>query len=66
MISNRFSIFFFQAEASPEVQQQGLGIGLTVVKNLVELIGGKIEAKSEGEGCGTEFMMRIPIPKGST
>jgi signal transduction histidine kinase len=56
---------FFQAETSPEVQQQGLGIGLTVVKNLVELIGGKIEAKSEGEGRGTEFVMRIPVPKGS-
>lgn len=57
---------FFQAETSPEVQQRGLGIGLTVVKNLVELIGGKIEAKSEGEGHGTEFVMRIPVPKGST
>jgi signal transduction histidine kinase len=57
---------FFQAETSPEVQQQGLGIGLTVVKNLVELIGGKIEARSEGEGRGTEFVMRIPVPKGPT
>ena len=41
---------FFQAETPPEVNQQGLGIGLTVVKNLVELSGGKIEAKSAGEG----------------
>lgn len=54
---------FFQAETPPEVQQRGLGIGLTVVKNLIELIGGKIEAKSEGEGRGTEFVLRIPIPE---
>jgi signal transduction histidine kinase len=56
---------FFQAEIPPEVNQQGLGIGLTVVKNLVELSGGKIEAKSAGEGQGTEFILRIPVPGGS-
>jgi signal transduction histidine kinase len=57
---------FFQAETPPEVQQRGLGIGLTVVKNLLELIGGKIEARSEGERRGTEFVMRIPVLKGSS
>jgi signal transduction histidine kinase len=56
---------FFQAEIPPQVNQQGLGIGLTVVKNLVELSGGKIEAKSGGDGQGTEFILRIPVPGGS-
>ncbi len=51
---------FFQAEASPDAGQRGLGIGLTVVKNLVELHGGTIQVHSEGVGKGTEFIVRIP------
>jgi signal transduction histidine kinase len=54
---------FFQAETPPEVSQRGLGIGLTVVRNLIELSGGKIEVHSEGEGKGTEFIIRLPVPK---
>src|SRR3984893_13870405 len=51
--------FFFQGEAS-DAGQRGLGIGLTVVKNLVELHGGTIQVHSEGDGKGTEFIVRIP------
>jgi signal transduction histidine kinase len=54
---------FFQAETPAEISQRGLGIGLTVVRNLIELSGGKIEVHSEGEGKGTEFIVRLPIPK---
>jgi signal transduction histidine kinase len=50
---------FFQGEAS-DAGQRGLGIGLTVVKNLVELHGGTIQVHSEGDGKGTEFIVRIP------
>ncbi len=50
---------FFQGEAS-DAGQRGLGIGLTVVKNLVELHGGTIQVHSEGDGKGTEFIIRIP------
>jgi signal transduction histidine kinase len=50
---------FFQGEAS-DAGQRGLGIGLTVVKNLVELHGGTIQVHSEGDDKGTEFIVRIP------
>jgi signal transduction histidine kinase len=56
---------FFQGEASSDAGQRGLGIGLTVVKNLVELHGGTIQAHSEGDGKGTEFIVRIPPLQGN-
>jgi CheY-like chemotaxis protein/two-component sensor histidine kinase len=57
------SIFemFSQVDRSLERSQGGLGIGLTLVKRLVELHDGSIEAKSEGEGKGSEFVVRLPI-----
>jgi len=39
----------------------GLGIGLTLVKRLVEMHGGTIHAQSEGRGKGSEFVMRVPL-----
>jgi signal transduction histidine kinase len=39
----------------------GLGVGLNLVKRLVELHGGTIEAHSAGEGCGSEFVVELPI-----
>jgi signal transduction histidine kinase len=51
---------FFQGEVPANVHQGGLGIGLPVVKNLVELHGATIEAHSEGENAGAEFVVRIP------
>ncbi|KFE63293.1 ATP-binding protein [Hyalangium minutum] len=41
--------------------QGGLGIGLTIVHKLVELHGGTVEARSEGTGKGSEFIVRIPL-----
>ena len=52
---------FAQVDASPERIRQGLGIGLSLVKKLVALHGGSIEASSEGLGKGSEFVVRLPI-----
>ena len=40
---------------------EGLGIGLSLVRTLVQLHGGSVEAFSEGEGKGSRFRVRLPI-----
>lgn len=57
------SIFdmFMQVDRNTEQSQDGLGIGLTLVKRLAEMHGGTIEARSAGEGQGSEFVVRLPI-----
>jgi PAS domain S-box-containing protein len=51
---------FTQVEPSHYHSQGGLGIGLTLVKNLVELHGGSVTAQSEGYGKGSEFRVHLP------
>jgi CheY-like chemotaxis protein len=57
------SIFdmFVQSDTSLKRTRSGLGIGLTLVKNLVELHGGSVLAKSSGLGQGTEFVIELPV-----
>ncbi len=51
---------FVQGEQAPERAQGGLGIGLTLVRRLVELHGGRVEAASAGEGKGSVFTIALP------
>jgi len=51
---------FAQGDRSLARSEGGLGIGLTVVKKLVEMHGGSVEATSEGSGKGSEFTVRLP------
>jgi len=57
---------FFQTSEPPAGAKTGLGVGLAVAKVLVELHGGTIEAHSEGEGTGAEFIIRLPIVANAT
>jgi CheY-like chemotaxis protein len=52
---------FVQAERTLDRSQGGLGIGLALARNLVDLHGGTIAAHSEGPGKGSEFVARLPL-----
>ncbi len=56
---------FVQGSTSFDRAQGGLGIGLSLVRGLVELHGGSIEAKSDGPGTGSEFTVRLPVADGA-
>jgi PAS domain S-box-containing protein len=52
---------FSQVDRNMERAQGGLGIGLTLVRRLVEMHGGTVEARSDGPGQGSEFLVRLPF-----
>jgi signal transduction histidine kinase/ActR/RegA family two-component response regulator len=54
---------FVQEKRSLDRAQGGLGIGLALVRNLVELHGGKVHALSAGRGLGSEFIVNLPLSK---
>jgi CheY-like chemotaxis protein/anti-sigma regulatory factor (Ser/Thr protein kinase) len=60
-LSSVFDLFM-QLDRSLERSRTGLGIGLTMVKRLVEMHGGSVTAHSDGPGRGCEFVVRLPIP----
>jgi two-component system CheB/CheR fusion protein len=55
---------FMQADHTLDRSKGGLGLGLAVIKGLVELHGGGISARSEGPGKGAEFLVRLPLDIG--
>jgi PAS domain S-box-containing protein len=55
---------FKQADVSLDRSQGGLGLGLTLVKQLVEMHGGRVEAYSEGHGHGSTFVVELPVADG--
>jgi CheY-like chemotaxis protein len=52
---------FTQADRSLGKSQGGLGIGLTLVKSIVEMHGGRVDVTSDGPGRGSEFIVRLPV-----
>ncbi|MBO0724176.1 MAG: response regulator [Blastocatellia bacterium] len=64
-ISQEFMPYLFeryrQADASSGRRKGGLGLGLTLVRQLVEMHGGSVTAESEGEGKGSTFIVKLPV-----
>jgi two-component system CheB/CheR fusion protein len=52
---------FRQEDGSRTRRNGGLGLGLTIVRNIAELHGGTIQAESAGEGLGSTFTLRLPV-----
>jgi PAS domain S-box-containing protein len=60
MLGRVFDLFA-QVDGTIQRSQGGLGIGLTLAKSLVQMHGGRIEARSEGLGKGSEFVVALPV-----
>jgi PAS domain S-box-containing protein len=60
MLPSVFDIFT-QVDRNLERSQSGLGIGLSIVKRLVEMHDGSVDVKSDGDGKGSEFLVRLPV-----
>ncbi len=52
---------FRQADSGSADQKKGMGLGLTIVKHIISMHGGTIQAHSDGVGLGTTFTMRLPV-----
>jgi signal transduction histidine kinase len=56
---------YTQAERSSDARNSGLGLGLALVKSLVEAHGGSVEGHSAGAGLGSTFDVRLPLSASS-
>ena len=52
---------FAQGDAAPDLAQDGLGIGLSLVKQMIELHGGGVSVESGGRGMGSRFILTLPL-----
>ena len=57
---------FSQVDSASERAEGGLGIGLALVKGIVDLHGGSVSAQSAGPGLGSEFFVRLPLAPGNS
>lgn len=64
MLARVFDLFS-RAESARVHSRNGMGIGLNIVKRIVELHGGSVVARSAGLGAGSEFMVSLPIVSAS-
>ena len=64
MLANVFEVFV-QGRQAIDRSQGGLGLGLTIVRKMVELHGGSVEARSDGVGRGSVFIVRLPAAQAS-
>ena len=65
MLSRVFDLFT-QVQPLGDGRAEGLGIGLALVRRLVELHSGTVEVRSDGAGLGSEFVVRLPpLPNGA-
>jgi CheY-like chemotaxis protein len=60
MLEKVFDLFV-QVDPSSNGTLGGLGVGLALVRRVIELHGGSVQARSEGKGFGTEFILRLPL-----
>jgi signal transduction histidine kinase/CheY-like chemotaxis protein len=60
LLPNVFDLFV-QGSRTAERSEGGLGIGLSLVRRLVEMHGGQVAAASDGVGCGSTFQIRLPL-----
>ena len=60
MLGHVFEMFT-QVDRHLERSQGGLGVGLSIVQRLVQMHGGSVEARSDGHGRGSEFVVRLPV-----
>jgi PAS domain S-box-containing protein len=65
-MTDRVFDLFAQAERTPDRSSGGLGLGLALVKTLIELHGGSVACTSEGVGKGSVFTLRLPLMQGAS
>ncbi len=63
LVDGMFEMFAQGAQASGDGGQHGLGIGLALVRSIVELHGGQVEGRSDGPGLGSRFIVTLPLAR---